>query len=188
MSALINFRMVMPFTLSGVSGIFEGLIDKIFPSGIWPLITQLLATGIMIFIVYKLLYNPMKKFLAKRASYIQTNIEGAALSNRQAAIALKDAQESVIMSKVEAQAIIKAASEDSARSREALILEAEREITESKVRAQEEIASSKDKALDEIHQEIVSVALAASKQVLGREINEKDNARLVDDFIREARN
>lgn len=188
MLALFDFRMVNPFTFSGVSGIFDGLIDKIFPSGIWPLVTQLLATGIMVIIVYKLLYNPMKKFLAKRATFIQSNIESAALSNRQAAIALKDAQESVITSKVEAQAIIKAATEDSAKAREALVLEAEREIRESKVRAQEEIADSKEKALDEIHREIVTVALAASKQVLAREINEKDNARLVDDFIKEARN
>lgn len=187
MAALFDFRMVKPFTLSGISGIFDGLIDKLFPSGIWPLVTQLLALAIMVVILYKLLYNPMKKFLAKRASFIQSNVESAALSNRQAAIALKDAQDSVIHSKIEAQAIIKSANEDSARAREALVLAAEKEIRESKIRAEEEIADSKEKALDEIHHEIVSVALAASKQVLGREINDLDNARFVDDFIKEVR-
>ena len=48
-----------------------------------------------------------------------------------------------------------------------------------------EIAKSKEKALDDIHNEIVNVALDASKAILNREINEEDNSRLIEDFIKE---
>lgn len=174
--------------LSGIADIFEGLIDKIFPSSIWPLVIQLLATGLMVLIVYKLLYNPMKKFLATRASFIKNNIDSAKLSNEQATIAMKQAEEAIVNSKVEAQAIVKSATEDSLKAREALLAEAQRQAAELRSRADEEIEESKAKALDEIHQEIVTVAMAASRQVLGREINDKDNARFVDEFIKEAKN
>ena len=40
-------------------------------------------------------------------------------------------------------------------------------------------------ALEDIHNEIVNVALDASKAILRREINEEDNSKLVEEFIKE---
>lgn len=174
--------------LSGISDIFEGLIDKILPSSIWPLVIQLLATLMLVFIVYKLLYNPMKKFLAKRAEFVKNNIDGSVISNQNATLALQTAQASLSESKVKAQAAIQDATLDAQKAREALLAKAEDEVREMKTRAEEEILESKRQALDDIHREIISVALEASKQVLGREINEGDNARLVNDFIKEVKN
>ena len=54
-----------------------------------------------------------------------------------------------------------------------------------KADAEQDIIRSREEALDEIHDEIVSVALSATSEVLKREINEKDNARIVDDFIKD---
>ena len=51
--------------------------------------------------------------------------------------------------------------------------------------AEEDIARSKEEAKEEIRQEMVSVALAASEEVLKREVNEKDNARIVENFIKD---
>ena len=59
------------------------------------------------------------------------------------------------------------------------------EINKMKVMAEEDIARSKEEAKEEIRQEMVSVALEASKEVLKREVNEKDNSRLVMDFIKD---
>jgi len=174
--------------LSGISDIFEGLIDKILPSSIWPLVIQLLATLLLVLIVYKLLYNPMKKFLAKRAEFVKNNIDGSVKSNQEAALALQSAQAALNESKMKAQAAIQASTVDAQKAREALLAKAEDEVREMKTRAEEEIIESKRQALDDIHREIINVALEASKQVLGREINENDNARLVNDFIKEVKN
>ena len=73
------------FVLSGISDIFEGLFWKIMPQSIWPLVIQILATLLLVLIVYKLLYNPMKKFLAKRAEFVKNNIDGSVKSNQEAA-------------------------------------------------------------------------------------------------------
>ncbi len=174
--------------LSGISDIFEGLIDKIIPTSIWPLIVQILATIMLIFIVYKLLYNPMKKLLAKRAEFVKNNIDGSVKSNQDAALALQTAQASLTESKMKAQSTIQDATLDAQKAREVLLAKAEDEVREMKTRAEEEILESKRQALDDIHREIINVALEASKQVLAREINETDNARLVNDFIKEVKN
>ena len=174
--------------LSGISDIFEGLIDKILPSSIWPLVIQLLATLLLVLIVYKLLYNPMKKFLAKRAEFVKNNIDGSVKSNQEAALALQSAQAALNESKMKAQAAIQASTVDAQKAREALLAKAEDEVREMKTRAEKEIIESKRQVLDDIHREIINVALEASKQVLGREINENDNARLVNDFIKEVKN
>ena len=42
-------------------------------------------------------------------------------------------------------------------------------------------------AQEQIKKEIVSVALDASKELLGREVSSKDNVRLVEDFIEEVK-
>ncbi len=174
--------------LSGISGIFEGLIDKIIPTSIWPFLVQILSTLLLVLIVYKLLYNPMEKFLAKRAEFVKNNIDGSIKSNQEAMLALQTAQTSLNESKMKAQAAIQDATVDAQKARESLLAKAEDEVREMKTRAEEEINESKRQALDDIHREIINVALEASRQVLGREINETDNARLVNDFIKEVKN
>lgn len=47
------------------------------------------------------------------------------------------------------------------------------------------IKQAEEASKEKIRQEIVDVALEASKQVLGREVNEKDNAKLVGTFVDE---
>ena len=89
---------------------------------------------------------------------------------------------------MKAQAAIQAATLDAQKAREAMLSKAEDEVREMKTRAEDEINESKRQALDDIHREIINVALEASKQVLAREINETDNARLVNDFIKEVKN
>ena len=174
--------------LSGISGIFEGLIDKLITTSVWPFVVQILATLLLVLIVYKLLYNPMKKFLAKRAEFVKNNIDGSVKSNQEAALALQNAQASLNESKMKAQATMQASTIDAQKAREKMLAKAEDEVREMKTRAEEEINESKRQALDDIHREIINVALEASKQVLGREINDKDNARLVNDFIKEVKN
>ena len=64
-----------------------------------------------------------------------------------------------------------------------MILEAKEEVKEMKLAAQDDIEQAKVDALNDIRNEMVNVALSASKEILKREVDEKDNARLAEDFI-----
>jgi F-type H+-transporting ATPase subunit b len=84
--------------------------------------------------------------------------------------------------KTKANAIVEKAKGDANASSEALIAQAEKEAQARQKAADEAIKQEEEKSRRAIHDEIVNVALDASKQVLGREVTSADNAKLVSDF------
>ena len=56
-----------------------------------------------------------------------------------------------------------------------------------KAEAENDIARMELEAQDKIRKEIVSVALDASKELLGREVSSKDNNRLLEEFIEDVK-
>ena len=54
-----------------------------------------------------------------------------------------------------------------------------------KLRAEKDIERAKEEAKDEIKKEMINIALDASSVILKREVNSDDNARLVEEFIKD---
>ena len=52
-----------------------------------------------------------------------------------------------------------------------------------KIAAEQDIEQAKQDALKDIRNEMVSVALTASKEILKREVDSEDNTKLAEDFI-----
>jgi F-type H+-transporting ATPase subunit b len=166
----------------------QSITDKLIPNGIWPFIIQLLSTLVMFFIVKKFLYVPVKSILDKRAQFVQTTIDEAVLREKQAQelkAALeaesKKVQQSLIALRQEAQ-------EEMALVKNQMLSEAQAQALRLKRKAEEEILQAKALAIQSMEQEMISIALDASRQVLKRELTEKDNAKVVEDFIKGLRN
>ena len=156
----------------------------LFPN-VWTVISQLCATAVLFFLMYKLAYKPVKKMIQKRADYIEQTVRDADEAKAKALQNSTESEERVIASKKEAAEIIAAAKVTAENNRKEMVEATQLEINKMKEMAEEDIARSKEEAKEEIRQEMVSVALEASKEVLKREVNEKDNARLVMDFIKD---
>ena len=183
MSNLLNISaMVVLFDL-GLDA--QDFINKLFPNGWEPLVVQLLAFGVLVLAGVFLAYKPVKKLLNERASYVEKNIKEAEEKNSAAFKLQQEAEDNIVKSQKEARSIINEAKKDAIREHDEMIAQTKVEIQNSKLQADKEIAKSKEKALDDIHNEIVNVALDASKVILNREINEEDNSRLIEDFIKE---
>ena len=148
-------------------------------------VCQLGALIVMILVIFFVAYKPVRKMLKKRSDYIEDNIRQAEEAKAEALKNASQSEETIIASKKEAANIIAQAKETAESNKQAMIEETQLEINKMKSLAEEDIARSKEEAKEEIRQEMVSVALAASEEVLKREINEKDNARIVNDFIEE---
>ncbi len=156
--------------------------EKLIPS--WTsLVVQFGALVILIFIVIFCAYKPVKKMVKKRQDYIENNIRDSEVSKAVALKAEKQSSEIVLESKKQAAQIIEEAQNAAKKDRENLLNEARLEVTKMKSDAEMDIERSKQEALDEIHAEMVDVALAASSEILKREVNKKDNARLTEEFI-----
>ena len=162
----------------------EDFLNKLIPN--WTsFVAQVIALALVIVIVLLIGYKPVKKMMRKRQEYIESNIQQAEVSRLEAERDAKQAQEMILASKKEASQIINQAEDDAKKRKAELIEETNVEISKMKKDAEEDIVRSRQEALDEIHDEIVSVALSATSEVLKREVNEKDNARIVDDFIKD---
>lgn len=156
--------------------------NKLIPDW-FSFVIQLSSFIILLLVVFFFAYKPVKKMLKKRADYIQNEIEQAQKNHLDAVEETREAKKLLSDSKAEASLIIENATKKGEQKYEAMINDAKEEVKEMKLAAQEDIEQAKVDALNDIRNEMVNVALSASKEILKREVDEKDNARLAEDFI-----
>ena len=162
----------------------EDYIAKLIPN--WTsFIVQLCGLIVMLIVVILIGYKPVKKMLKKRQDYIESSVRDAQVNKVQAERDRVQANEMIIASKKQASEIIANAEKEANLRKDEMIANTNQVIQKMKIDAQADIEQSRKDALEDIHDEIVSVALMASSEVLKREINEKDNTRIVEDFIKE---
>ena len=180
--------MLNQMTLVGIDSIGKTIEEYIkanlIPSWV-SFVVQFSALVIMVLVIFFVAYKPVKKLLTKRADYVENNIRESENAKAEATKNATAAQEALIASKKEAAEIIANAKEMAESNKKASIDETQLEINKMKALAEEDIEKSKLDAQEEIKKEIVNVALAASEEVLKREVNEKDNKKIVEDFIKD---
>lgn len=158
------------------------IAQKLIPDWV-SFVIQFSSFIILLLVVFFFAYKPVKKMLKKRADYIQQEIDQATESH---ALAVKETQEAkriLSESKSEASQIIENATKKGEEKYEAMMEEARSEVKDMKIAAEQDIEQAKQDALNDIRKEMVNVALTASKEILKREVDKDDNARLAEDFI-----
>lgn len=163
----------------------EDFIEKLFPSGWQPLVIQLLSFLVLAIGAIYLFYKPVRKLLDDRQTYVETNIQEAENANKTANARLENLDQEIEEKRKEAQALIDDARILATSEQERIVLEARIEAERILKEAKEDIELSKEKARQEIKDEILDVALEASRVILGREVNGSDHQRLVEEFIKD---
>lgn len=163
----------------------EDFIEKILPDNIWGLVTQLLALGVIVLIVWLLVYKPVKKILDRRSTAILDNVLAAQHDKEELEKKLAASDQLVLAEKQKAAQIVADAEAASALARETMLAELKIETAKERAKALAEIEQAKVEAHEQIQKEIVNVAIQASKEVLKREINPADHARLLEDFVKD---
>ena len=191
------------FVISLLGGIFLGIalkdngtipdspfessefVAKIFPSGLWDFVIQLLGFVVLILFVFFVGYKPVKKAMKTRADAIQNDLDTAKQQRQIAEAAASEKDATIASGKKEANHIIEEAKLDASAQGKAILDQAKLDAAAARKKADLEIEQAKEKSKQETRKEIVDVALAASSRVLGREVSEEDNKRLVSSFIDE---
>ena len=173
------------FVLSNMSNIGEvikTIQEKLIPN-LLSFVVQFLSFLVLIIAVFILAYKPVKKILKKRADYIENEINEAKQSNLEAQKSVDEAKEMVASSKLQASEIIARAEKQGQERYDMMLVSANNEIVEMKKEAEKDIERAKEEAIQDIRNEMVSVALSASEEILKREVDSKDNRKLAEDFI-----
>jgi len=164
----------------------DNFLSKLVPNWL-SFVTQLAALVVLIVVVLVFAYKPVKKIIKTRQDYIENEIKEAENSKTKWKENELISQEAVIKSNRTASEILDNAKKEAAKQKEIMLLEAADEVERMKSNAKEDIKRMEKEAEEDIRKEIVSVALDASSEILGREVNSKDNSKLVEDFIKEVK-
>lgn len=157
--------------------------NKLFPNGIWDLIIQLLALVVLFIVVFLLGYKPLKKMLDKRRQYVEGQLNEAESAKKMILEASSTAQDEINRGKLEAEAILEQARRQAEIEAEMIVQKAKEEAEARRLANEEEIRLAQEASRQETRQQIIDVALQASEAVLGREVDEEDSSRMVNELI-----
>lgn len=178
------FSKLSLFTLSDTPFTPEDFLNKLFPN-FWSWLINFLALIVLFVFVYFVAYKPIRKYIKSRGDYVEHNLrdseEAKAIAERKA----KEAEQSISEAKGQADAIIKKAKGDAEIKAGEVLSEANQTIAKKQKDADIAIKQAEEKSKKAIQDEIINVAMDASKQVLGREVSSDDNKRLVKDFVKD---
>ena len=152
------------------------------------MLAQLCATAVLFFLMYKLAYKPIKKILDARSEYEQSRLTDADSLKKKYEDLHAEAEKQINDAKAEARQIINNAQDEGNRLKNNLIDEGKQKSQQIIDEAQNNIALQKNKMLDEMHGEIVNVALTAAEKLLQSKLDAKNDKDSINEFIKEVTN
>lgn len=167
---------------SNITNSIQDAVANALPN-LWISLTQLGAFLVMVFIFFKFAFKPIKNKLKQRQDLVQKDIDDARKAKQDAELDREVASQNIKDSRIQAQQIVEDAKKEADLKANTIISKANDDA--DNIRAQgEKDAQEKKKQIDrEAHNIIINTAIDASKEILGREIDEKDNEKVVEDFI-----
>lgn len=163
----------------------EDLSEKfqaLFPTWTTVLAT-IIALLILLIVLTKLAYNPVKKMHDKRKNYIQDNIDSAEAQNAYAASDREQANDELIQARLSAAELIKQAKIEASEVRAIEITKAEAEAARVINDAKVEMLNQQLKFEEESKNAIIDVAIAAAGKVIEKEVDNKTNRKIVVDYV-----
>ncbi len=147
------------------------------------MLAMILNFAILLLLLTKFAWNPLLKILAERQARIAGQIEAADQERISAEKLRAEYQQQMHNAKSDAQAIVDKALKLADTTKDDIIASAREEHARLLENAQEKIARERQQALEDIRGEVVTISVAAAAKIIGQSVDEKINAKLVDDFI-----
>ncbi|EXG83855.1 F0F1 ATP synthase subunit B [Lacrimispora sp.] len=147
------------------------------------------VTGINIFILFfalsYMLFNPVREVLEKRRQRIAGELKNAA-DDKEAARAMKEEYEARLLEvKKEAEGILEDARKRAKQREAEIITEAREEADRIVTRGSREVELERKKALDDMKEQIISIASVMAGKVVAASIDTTVQDALIDETLKE---
>jgi len=149
------------------------------------MIMQWINFGLLLFLLYILLYKPLMNFLDSRAKKIASNIDEALNKKEESLKVLQEYKNKVKDIKSEADKIFDEARKQAEVEKSKIVASAQVESRQIIDDAKSEIKREADKARNELKQEVSSLIVSCSEKILEREIKEADHKKFIKSFLNE---
>lgn len=145
---------------------------------------RVVVFAVFAFILYKVLKNPVSKFLAGRTADIEKAIKDAEKAKLDAEAELKDYKSKLSLMNKELEEMKEKAFKAAEAEKERIIEEADKNIEKLKHFASSMIEADLNRAKDELKQETFKLALKLAEEKLGTTITEEKQNVLMKEYIK----
>jgi F-type H+-transporting ATPase subunit b len=146
---------------------------------------QLATFGFAVFLLWRLFWKPLAKFMRDRREGIEHDLAEAQRSRTESEAMYAQMKERMSEIDERAAAAIAVAEEEGRKSRAEIIRDAQAEAKRLLEGASRQIVEEKVKAIGELRAETVNLAALMAEKALGQSLDSKVQQRLVDDFAKE---
>ena len=149
----------------------------------WTALFTLLNTITLFLVLRHFLFKPVMKMIKDRQEEIDTMYREADEAKSAADALEAEYQQKLSVAADTSERIVKEAVDRGRQREEEIIRQANADASAIRSKAAADIAQEKKKALNDAKDEISGMAIAIAEKVVGRQINEADQDKLVDEFI-----
>ena len=172
----------MEFILNlGDSAVYQSLV-AIEPL---TLIAQICNLFLQMFLFKKFFWNKIMAILDQRRDAADKAITDAQAARSEAMTIKETYEENMRKARIQADDILSNAQRNATARSEEIIGQAQQQAAQLKLKAAADIEMEKKKAINDAKNEISGLAMAIAGKVVERELNEADQAQLIDRFIEE---
>lgn len=152
---------------------------------IWNFIWALVNIAILFILLRIFLFKPINKIMDERTKSIQNDIDSAKKSREEAEALKAEYTQTLADTKAEAQQILVKAREDASAAKQEMISESEEQARHIIDTANKTIESERKRAMQEAQSKVADLAIAAASKIIGENVDDSKNRRLVDEFLAE---
>ncbi|MBQ1826383.1 MAG: F0F1 ATP synthase subunit B [Erysipelotrichaceae bacterium] len=152
------------------------------------IITQLCATGVLVFALYKLLWKPVKNIIETRSAYEQERLEKAQAIIDENEKGANQAEAIVADARKQGRRIVEDAQAEGIKIKNQLIEEGQDQAKEIIRQANEQAREQKSRMLQTVQEEMVDVALLATRKMLQQQLDGDKQHETVEEFVKEVKN
>ena len=151
----------------------------------WTALFTLCNLVIVYLILKKFLFKPVNKMIDDRQKEIDDLYAGAEAAQAEANALKQDYDQRLAQAKESSAAIIRDATQEAGRRSEEMLRQARTEADALREKASADIALERKKVLNDVKGDISRIALDIAEKVVERELDEKDQERLIEGFLRD---
>lgn len=142
------------------------------------------ANILILFVLLRIfLFKPINKIMDERTQSIQKDIDDAEKAKKEAEELKQQYTESIGEAKEEAVQILRKAHEEAETERAAIIRKSHEEADEIVNAAGETIENERRRVIRQAHSEIADLAIDAASKVVGANLDDEKNRKLIDEFL-----
>lgn len=146
-------------------------------------LSQLVSFGIVFVLLWKWGLPMIIRTMDRRQAVIREGIENAEKAKRELEEATARAEAVLLEARRQAQDIIAQAQKAGLREQERIIEEAHARAAQIEQQEVARIRQEAARARAEISRLVVNLSIDAASKVIGRSVNDRDNRRLVEEFV-----